>query len=66
MAWRYLHLTNVPDREFTLQAISQAEGESALQMLLNRYGAAGWELVFCQQLGESYELIFKSESGLMR
>jgi hypothetical protein len=63
MAWNYLHIRNIGERE--LGQASVTNGESPLQAFLNRQGASGWELVFCQRVGETYELIFKSETFLM-
>lgn len=63
MNWNYLHFENLPASELGPAAL--ADDESALQSFLNRYGASGWELVYCERNNGSYELIFKSERHLL-
>lgn len=63
MAWNYLHF-NMNESELEPSS-AQIDGESALQTFLNRYGAIGWELVFCDRANDSYELIFRSERTLL-
>lgn len=63
MTWNYLHFENLPETELGTTPV--ADDESALQAFLNRYGASGWELVYCERANGSYELIFKSERRLL-
>jgi hypothetical protein len=63
MAWNYLHFEQIAESELGPGPIS--DEESALQAFLNRWGASGWELVYCERNGGSYELIFKSERRLL-
>jgi hypothetical protein len=63
MAWNYLHFENIAESE--IGSAPGLDDESALQAFLNRWGASGWELVYCERNGRTYELIFKSERHLL-